>query len=181
MLVNSKLRRNAYVTIWLLAIMTTVVAAFEAEKDGVKLRADVAANLYTWTITNASHSPITSFAIDVHHTYDFQGPDGWEIDGPMPAGEFRAWTDEFDLAIKPNESARCSVRVNSRGAILGIGTAKIKFAGGTEVLIADVWRPVPESVRTRVVVAVGISALAALHVLGGVVRSRRKSRRFNVS
>ncbi|MCB9850182.1 MAG: hypothetical protein H6817_05705 [Phycisphaerales bacterium] len=166
---------------WFATFLVIAACQFEAEQDGVRIRAEVASNLYTWTVTNVSAEPITSFAIDVHHTYDFQGPEDWELDGPMPSGAFRAWTTDELRAIRPYKSATFSVRVNSRGAILGEGVATIGLSNGIEVVIPGVWQPVPESRTTIAIVAAGACVLATLHVLGGVVRTRRERSRVNAS
>jgi hypothetical protein len=160
------------VMVWMFALLATATPYFETEQEGIRIRAEVAASRYTWTITNVSAPPVTGFAIDVHHTYDFIAPEGWDHTEPRPAGEFRAWARNRAGAIGQGRSAVFSARVNSRGAILGVGSGRIETADGATMSVAEVWRPVPESTRTRLIVAGVLVALALLHLLVGRLRGR---------
>jgi len=150
-------------------------AAITREHDGVRIRVEVASNLYTWTVENLSAAPITSFAIDVYHTYDFHAPSGWELDGPMPEGTFRAWTTQADYAIRPGQSGQFNTRFTSRGAIIGFGNATIGLDDGTTLQIPQVWRPVPESARSVYLLAATLGATALLYAAAEALRARRRS------
>jgi hypothetical protein len=161
-------------TIILILLGSLAPAAQIREQDGIELRTDVASNLYTWSVKNLSADPITSFAIEVYHTYDFHAPGNWELEGPMPEGAFRAWITDARHAILPGQSAEFSARFTSRGAMIGTGPATIGLHDGRTVTIPGVWRPVPESTRSVYLIPATIGLLALLHTIGGDILARKR-------
>jgi hypothetical protein len=161
-------------TLWLLATLTTIATGFEAEKDGIVLRVDVAGNKYSWTVENKSSVQITGFDVDVYHCYNYLAPDKWEYDGPKPTGTFRSWTDDPRQAIKRGQSGSFSTRLNNRGAMLGVGSATVRLGNGDIVVFSDVWQPVAESKVTVYTIPITIGVLATLHTFGVLILRRRQ-------
>jgi len=157
----------------LLVVWAGALAGFVAEQDGVRIGVEVKSNLYAWTVENLDAEPVTGFAIEMHHTYDFHAPEGWTIEEPGESGVFRARASVPGQFIRRGRAGVFSARVNSRGAILGTASGRIALADGNVVEAPGVWRPIPESRRTIAVIVGGVVVLALLHIAFGVMWSRR--------
>ena len=158
---------------WLTAALaSTALGQMEVQKDGVRLRVEVFASVYTYQITNLATGNITHLEIPYHHSYYFQVPDGWESN--TEGGIFRAWTKDPRQGIKPGQTAEFSLRVSSAGAVLGLTSATVGFDSGAKVTLTDVWAPVPEPRWTILLVVLGIVAIVLVHT---VLLSRRDRRR----
>lgn len=156
----------------LLVVWAGALAGFAAEQDGVRIRVEVKSNLYTWTVENIDAEPVTGFAIEMHHTYDFHAPEGWSIEEPGESGVFHARARVPGQFIRRGRVGVFSARVNSRGAILGTASARIALDDGKIVEVPGVWRPIPESRKTIGVIVGGVVLLALLHIALGTVRRR---------
>jgi len=144
-------------------LVVGVLGAFEAEKGGVRIRADVQSSIYTWQVTNVSAPPVTRFEIGQHHGYYFVGPEGWQVDADDRI--FRAWTSDRLRALYPSRTGTFSLRMSSGGAVLGPVRAELGFAS-TEPLVFDgVWGTAPEPGRVVFLVALILLVLMLAHVL----------------
>jgi hypothetical protein len=110
--------------------------------DRVNIRVSIDSSIYTYRVENHGVSPIIEFQIGQHVSYDFIAPDGWKKDGS--AGHFRAWTDDSQSAIKPGKIGQFSLRVSSKGAVLGFSPALIRFESGETVTVQGVWASAAE-------------------------------------
>jgi len=140
-----------------------VLGAFEAEQDGVRIRADVQSSIYTWQVTNVSAPPITHFEIGQHHGYYFVGPKGWQVDAD--GRTFRAWTGDRLRALYPGGTGTFSLRMSSGGAVLGPVQAEVGF-GSTEPVVFDgVWGTAAEPSRVVSLVAFVLLAVTVGHTM----------------
>lgn len=110
--------------------------------DDAEITVSIQANIYIYKISNLGRSPIVAFEVAQYAAYNFQTPDGWQMD--TSGRLFRAWVEAPTTGIAPGETAEFSMRVSSKGAVLGHAPAKLKNRSGLMIELADVWRPVPE-------------------------------------
>ena len=139
--------------------------------DEVKIVASIESNIYAYTVTNLSDEPIVGFQIGQTAAYNFIAPDGWEK--RISPGTFEAWTEERKKEIRPRFTGEFSMRVSSKGAVLGGGPAIVKFYSGRSVTVEDVWTPSPEPKQYRIVIAILILAIICFHTLATVIKNKR--------
>lgn len=150
---------------WLtLALAVGTVPAFaEVEVEGVRIRVHVRASEYTYELTNTGRDPITRFEFAFTSGYNFTPPDGWESD--QDGDVFRAWAQRKGDAIHPGHTVRFSLRVSSRGGVLGHVPARVETLSGKSVTLRNVWGAVPEP-RGHVLLVAGVAgAIFVLHSL----------------
>jgi hypothetical protein len=63
----------------------------KSANDDASITVDVRSNIYTYTVSNLSSSPITAFDVGHHAAYNFETPEDWQTDSS--GGTFRAWTE----------------------------------------------------------------------------------------
>ncbi len=143
----------------------------KSASDDASITADVHSNIYTYTVSNLSSSPITAFDVGQHAAYNFETPEGWQIDS---SGEtFRAWTEIPAKGIAPGQTGELSMRVSSKGAVLGRAAARVKFESGQTAELADVWAPAAEPRSYIALVAGGMLLIVLAHSAIIVARDRR--------
>ena len=150
-----------------------VLGAFEAEKGGVRIRADVQSSIYTWEVTNVSAPPITRFEIGQHHSYYFVGPKGWQVDADHRT--FRAWTGDRLRALYPGRTGTFSLRMSSGGAVLGPVRAELGFGSAEPLVFDGVWGTSAEPGRVVLLVALILLVLMLAHVLLLARRDRMRA------
>jgi len=143
----------------------------ESSNEYAKITVNIQSNIYRYTVNNLSSSAIVGFEVAQHAAYNFQPPDGWQTD---TSGKFfKAWTDTPAAGIAPDETAEFSMRVSSKGAVLGRASAKLKLESGRTIELKDVWCPVPEPKSYIAIVAGVILLIALLHSAIIIKRTRR--------
>ena len=150
--------------LWMTALLAVSLTPSTVEHQGVRVSVSIQSHIYTWQITNLGAPPITSFEIEPHNTYDEHAPAGWaiEIDGDR----FRAWATDEKEAIHPNQTKEFTVRVSSRGAVLGRIPLTVGFDDALEPLTVDaVWGPVRKRRSMVVLVALTVAGIAVAHAL----------------
>jgi hypothetical protein len=152
-------------------IAAAALGPARVEKDGVRIRVDVRAHVYTYTVVNLDASPITRFEIEQHNAYDFQAPDGWEFEAEQ--GIFRAWATGEEAAIRYRQPRRFTMRVSSKGAVLGPVEARMSRESGDSVVIADLWGISPEPRATILLVSFVVTAVILIHAWLLARRDRR--------
>jgi hypothetical protein len=138
------------------------------EAPGVRIEVEVDNQIYTWTVTALGDEPISAFEVGVAATYIYTAPDGWETAEIEEGTRFRAWTNDPYYAIRRGMSREFTARVSTGGAPLGTVTASVEtgFGAAAKPLeIPAVWGPVPKRRSMIALVAVTLSAIAALHAL----------------
>ena len=131
----------------------------------------IQANIYTYRVTNLSDSAIVGFEVPQHAAYNFQVPDGWQMN--LSPKLFMAWTETPATGIDPGRSSDFSMRVSSKGAVLGRGTVKLKLQSGKDIILPAVWTPVAEP-RSHIALIVGVMLfIVLLHSIIIVLRDRR--------
>jgi hypothetical protein len=156
-----------------------VPASAEFEKDGVSISVTVRSSIYTYKVTNHDSEPIVGFEIGQHAAYNFVAPDIWKVESTDKI--FRAWTDKTWASIDPNQTNEFSMRVSSKGAVLGTSPVKIQFQSGKVVLLDNVWTPVKEPRSYVYLVAGVVFVLVAGHSIFVVYRKRRPQEISKVS
>ena len=146
----------------------------ESSNEYAKITVNIQSNIYRYTVSNLSSSSIVGFEVVQHAAYNFQPPDGWQTD---TSGDFfKAWTDTPATGIAPDETGQFSMRVSSKGAVLGLASAKLKLQSGQTIELKDLWCPVPEPKSYIALVAGLILLLALLHSVIIIKRSRRANK-----
>jgi len=148
------------VATWLMVVGASL-GTFEVEKNGVRVRAHVQSSKYYWEVTNVDAEPITRLEISQHNCYDYQVPDGWESEAA--AGVFRAWAADPGRAIQRGATGEFSLRVSSTGAVLGLVAMSVAPDAGEEIIIPEVWGPVPEPAGSVFLVAGVLVAIVLVH------------------
>jgi hypothetical protein len=136
---------------------------------------------YDWTVTNASTSPIVFIEFPQYHGDMFTAPPGWskEWKNQSSAGAEDApgWvrTSVGDPAegIAAGESAQFELRVSRAGALARLGQVTVRFADGTEVVVADVELPSAQSLLERNAMVIGLVVIVAIALL---IHFRRRSK-----
>lgn len=131
-----------YLVIALTGITGAVPGQAEFKTKEVAICVNLQANIYTYKVTNLSISAIKSFEVSQHVAYNFTAPNGWQIETSQ--GIFRAWTNDTKTAIATGKTAEFSLRVSSKGAVLGGKKAKVEFQSGKTITVPGVWSPVQE-------------------------------------
>jgi hypothetical protein len=134
---------------------------------------NISSSIYTYKVTNLDTDRITGFEIEQHASYDFIVPEGWEKETSLHA--FKAYTTKPAYAIELNKTGEFSLRVSSRGAILGKRPVKITFESGKTITIPGVRAPAAEPKSYIALVAGMILAIIVIQT----VIATRKSRRPN--
>ena len=145
----------------------------EFKTDQVCIRVKIRSNIYIYEVTNLGTSAIDGFEVKQHVAYNFKGPDGWE--GEIYPDTFRAKTNNPKTAIGPNMTAEFSMRVSSKGAVLGLGSAKLHLKSGRNVTVPNLWVSVPEPKSYVVLVAGSIGFILLLHTAILTYNRRRRS------
>lgn len=148
-------------------------------KDGqASITVGIQSNIYTYKVKNLGRSAIVAFEVGQHAAYNFETPEGWQIDS---SGEtFRAWTEIPAKGIAPGQTGEFSMRVSSKGAILGRAAARVKFESGQTAELMDVWSPAAEP-RSYIALVAGGMLLIVLAHSAIIVARGRLSRKSSVS
>jgi len=144
-------------------LVVGILGAFEMDKGGVRIRADVQSSIYTWEVTNISAPPITRFEISQHHGYYFLGPNGWQVDADNRS--FRAWTSDRLRALYPGRTGTFSLRMSSGGAVLGAVRAQVGFESAEPLVFDGVWGTAAEPDNVVLLVALVLLVIMLAHVL----------------
>jgi len=150
----------------------------EFRDEHVCIAVDIESNIYTYKVSNLSSSPIVGFTVTQHAAYNFQAPDGWQMD---TSGKlFQAWTEIPTTGIAPGKTSQFSLRVSSKGAVLGRAPAKLELQSGRTIELANVWSPVPEP-RSHIALVAGIMFLIVLLHSSIIILRNRRVRKSSVT
>jgi len=144
----------------------------EFKTDKAIVRVTVSSSIYTYEVTNLQGSPIVRFKIGQHHSYAFTPPDGWERQSEKDF--FCADTNRPDKTIGFRQTKDFSVRVSSRGAVLGKSDIELRSESGQIIVIPGVWSPASETKSYPLAVAGTIIAIMLIQTVIVNRRSKRK-------
>ncbi|MHC4076731.1 MAG: hypothetical protein ACYSRZ_10050 [Planctomycetota bacterium] len=144
--------------------------------DQVRINVEIRSSIYTYKVTNLTDSYIVRFELIQHSAYDPTAPEGWKKKIALGTDFYQAWTDDILAGIEPGKTGRFSLRIGSKGAVLGKGPVKVQFKSGKVVTISDVWAPVAESETYIATVAATVLAIVVLHNVIVVLRNRRQKK-----
>ncbi len=143
----------------------------KSANDDASITVDVHSNIYTHTVSNLSRSAIVGFEVGQHAAYNFETPEGWQTDSS--GGTFRAWAEIPAKGITPGQTGEFSMRVSSKGAVLGRAAARVNFESGQTAELADVWSPAAEPRSYIALVAGGMLLIVLAHSAIIAARDRR--------
>ncbi|MBN2271425.1 MAG: hypothetical protein JXN61_12475 [Sedimentisphaerales bacterium] len=146
----------------------------EFSNDHVNITVSIQSNIYTYHVKNSASSGIVAFEVAQHAAYNFEAPENWQIDS---SGEtFRAWTEIAANGIAPGQTGQFSMRVSSRGAVLGRAAARVNLESGQTAEVADVWAPAAEPKSYVALVAGGLLLIVLAHAAFIIAKDRRARR-----
>ena len=157
-----------------LALLAPNQAEFKTEQ--VNILVDIQSNIFQYNVTNLASSPIVYFEVYHHAAYNFEAPEGWHKEHSSKL--FKAWTDDPHSAISQNKTGRFSMRVSSRGAVLGRAPAIVKFQSGPSVAVPDVWSSSPEPKSYVFLIAGLLLLIILLHTAVIIHKDRRRKTRL---
>ncbi len=159
-----------------LAILLASIFSYDPEfrTDDVSIKFHIWSNDYEYEVTNLSQTPIVGFMIKPHASYLYGAPEGWEKQTSLNL--FRTWTDNPQLAIRPDQTALFSLRVGSKGAVLRRGSAEVRFQSGKVTVIPDVLLPGPEPKSHLAIVAGTLLFIFLLQFAALTYKKRRQKR-----
>jgi hypothetical protein len=83
-------------------------------------------------------------------------------------------TETSSMAIYSGKSKDFSLRVSSRGAVLGLAPIKIKFHSGETITIPDIWAPSPEPISYIYLIIGMLFLILIAHTAIIVYRNRHR-------
>ena len=134
---------------------------------------NITSSIYTYKVTNLDTDRVAGFEIEQHAAYNFKAPEGWEKETSL--NTFKAYATKPLYTIESKKIAEFSLRVSSRGAILGKRPVKITFESGKTITIPDVWAPVAEPKSYIVLVAGAILAIIVIQTLIATRKRRQQN------
>lgn len=140
---------------------------------------------YAWTVKNQHTVPIVYVEFPHYHGDLFMTPPAWQqettylvnVGVPDRAGVCTASVDNPARGIAPGRTAEFGLRISADGTRHGRGSARVRFADGTEFVISDVPLPVQPPTIEKYTGFVGVMLLALLIVVLEA-RRRRRARRM---
>ena len=161
--------------------MVVFIAAFvfgilpneaEFKGDGIRLGVEIASSIFTYELSNMGEDAIVGFEMREYACYNFKVPEGWGME--IGGGVFKGWAGDSNLFIGGGEKGRISLRVSSRGAVLGTAPFVVKFESGKTITIDGVWSPVREPRSYAWLVAGTALFIFVFHTVVVGLRQRRK-------
>jgi hypothetical protein len=176
-----------------LGALVVVVAALPfaaADEPKVTIKGGQTDNpqFFSWTVTNRHSSPIVFIEFPHYHADTFIAPAGWAQDwknramvggGEDAPGWVRTSVSDPAEGIPTGGSAKFEMRLARTGALPRPGTVTVRFADGTEVMVANVEVPTAQSFLERNAMLIGLAAIFVIALL--VHLRRRRTRRLVAS
>jgi hypothetical protein len=139
-------------------------------------------HFYEWVVTNASTSPIVFIEFPQYRGDTFTAPPEWSQEwknrasiggGKNAPGWVRTSVEHPAEGIAAGESAQFELRVSRAGALARLGEVTVRFADGTEVVVADVELPSAQSLLERNAMVIGLVVIIAIALL---IHFRRRAK-----
>jgi hypothetical protein len=135
---------------------------------------------YGWTVTNHHTSPIVYIEFPHYHGDTFNAPPGWSSEwknqrrvggGKDAPGWVRTSVADPVDGILPGRSAAFEMRVSREGALTRSGRVTVRFADGTETIVADVELPCAPGFTEQNIM---LFTLAGIFVIALAIHLRRR-------
>lgn len=177
--------RRACLTL-ILAVLTStpqILAATAGDKlvtiDG---GADQSRHNYEWFVTNHHSSPIVYVEFPHYRADAFTVPPLWKAETtylvnvgvPDKPGVCIARPEPPNTGISKGGSLRFEMRITAKGAAVGRGRVKIRFADGKETVIEGVILPEPPPSDFKLLPLVGAALIFGGWVVIRALRDRRR-------
>ncbi len=176
-------RTRATGTSLFVALLSAVTAGAAGTPEEPKVEiaggADGSGQNYRWTVTNHYGSPIVYIQFPHYHADTFHAPEGWSKEStylvnvgvPDKPGTCTASVDSARKGIPPGRSAEFSVRLATGGAHRRPGQVTVRFADGTQTIVAGVELPTASTTPERLY---GLIGFALVFVIIVIVQTRRR-------
>jgi hypothetical protein len=136
---------------------------------------------FDWKVTNHHNSPIVYIEFPHYHGDTFNAPDGWAqewknrmmLGGKDAPGWVRTSVENPGNGIRPGGSASFEMRLARAGALPRPGKVTVRFADGTELIVADVEVPSAHSFLEQNIM---VFSLAVIFVIALAIHFRRRRR-----
>jgi hypothetical protein len=137
---------------------------------------------YRWSITNNHTSPVVFIEFPHYHADTFAPPSDWAqewnnrsmVGGRDAPGWVRTSVETPTLGIQPGATASFEMRLARAGADTRPGKVAVRFADGTQTVIAGVLLPSAKPFLERNALAIG---LAVIFVTAVLIHLRRRRKR----
>lgn len=153
----------------ILAISISNPKSLDLRHSDFDLSVTINSNIYTYRLKNTGSETIVGIELPQHAAYNFICPQGWIVEAT--SDKAAASVLDSQKGIHPYQEGIFSMRVSSRGAVLGAAPITVHFQSGRSAAVPDVWVPVPEPSYYRFTVAAIVLSLVFYH--GWAWRKRR--------
>jgi hypothetical protein len=134
---------------------------------------------YDWKVTNHYASPIVYIEFPHYHGDTFETSEGWAQEWKNKSALFstdapgwvRASVDDPARGIPPGGSTDFEMRLARAGALPRPGKVTVRFADGTELIVADVEVPSAHSFLEQNIM---LFSLAAIFLIALAIHLRRR-------
>lgn len=138
---------------------------------------------YDWKVTNHHTSPIIYIEFPHYHGDTFIAPAGWAqewknrsmVGGKNAPGWVRTNVESPTEGIPPGGSAGFQMRIARAGALARPGQVAVRFADGTELIVADVELPSAQSFLEQNIMVFGLGLIFVVALLIHFHRRRKPS------
>lgn len=151
------------------SLILLTIANQTCRQDDITIDVGIESSNYTYKITNQGDDPITAVEFRPHAAHLFGAPADWNKE--QEPGVFRARAPKPDDYLSQGQTGTFTLRVSSRGAILGSMPVTVQTASGRTIALKGVWGPVPES---RIYIGAVAATLALLIIWHGYKSRGRK-------
>jgi len=136
---------------------------------------------FVWTVTNRHTAPIVFVEFPHYRADSLNAPAGWSqewknramLGGKDAPGWVRATVADALQGIRPGGSATFELRLARGDTLTRRGNVTVRFADGTQFVVAGVQVPAAPSFLERYVMVFG---LAAIFIIAVLVHVRRRPR-----
>lgn len=159
-----------------LAWLPLAFAAAAGAQDGpgvvIDGQVDETGHHYRWTVENRTASAIVYLEIPQYRGDVFLPPPGWSV-VQADLSVVAASADSPQTAIGVRRSVEFRLRIRAAGAQRGTGSVRVRFADGSELIVAGV--TVPTAPSDQYVGLIGLSLIFGIWILWRTVRRRRSA------
>jgi hypothetical protein len=170
----------------LAGFLCALAAVVSAESPvSIVSTSDAAGQIYNWTVTNQTASPIVGVEFPQYRAALFHAPSGWAVVLNSTSSTFgdkrltvsTAAAQSPAQGIAPGGSAQFRMQTASAGVRRGTGQAGVRFADGRVAIIDNVELPQREPWGDRYLSLIGLGIVLGAFVFIQTMRRGAKGRR----
>lgn len=144
----------------------------EFKTDQVHIIVSVQSSIYTYKVSNRGPAAIVEFKVETPAAFAIIPPEWWEKE--LSEDALRAYTNDPEAAIEPNETAEFALLAIGRGSVLGRAPIKLRFQPDRMHIVAGVWAPVLEPKSYTALVTGLLLFIVLAHTVIIVRRDKRR-------